>query len=64
MDFDVARFMVMWEEKENEDTHTPYTSPSKISYKKEMETTLFKNVDVADNNHKILSFKGKSSTAS
>ena len=64
MDFDVARFMVMHKEKENEDTHTPYTSPSKISYQKEMEITLFKNADVADNNRKILSFKGKSSNAS
>ena len=64
MDFDVARFMVMQKEKENEDTHTPYTSPSKKEYKKEMATTLFKNVDVADNNCRILSFKGKSSTAS
>ena len=64
MDFDVARFMVTWKEKENEDTHTPYPSPSKKSYKKEMETTLFKNANVVDNNCRILSFKEKSSTAS
>ena len=64
MDFDVAIFMVTWKENENEDTHTPYPSPSKKAYKKEMATTLFKNADVADNNCRILSFKGKSSTAS
>ena len=64
MDFDVTRFMVTRKEKENEDTHTPYPSPSKKAYKKEMATTLFKNANVADNNCRILSFKGKSSTAS
>ena len=64
MDFDLARFMVTRKEKENSDTHTSYPSPSKKAYKKEMATTLFKDANVADNNCRILSFKGKSSTAS
>ena len=59
MDFDLARFMVTRKEKENSDTHTSYPSPSKKAYKKEMETTLFKNANVADNNRIIISFKGK-----
>ena len=64
MDFDLARFMVTRKEKENSDNHTSYPSPSKKAYKKEMATTLFKNANVADNNCRILSFKGKASTAS
>ena len=64
MDFDVARFMITQKEKENGDANTPYPSPSKKAYKREMAATLLKNANAADNNCRILSFKEKSSTAS
>jgi len=64
MDFDVARFMITQKEKEKENGDTPYPSPSKKAYKKEMAATLLKNANAADNNCRIFSFKGKSSTAS
>ena len=63
MDFDVARFMITQKE-ENGHTYTPYPFPSKNAYKKEMAATLLKNANAADNNCRIFSFKGKSSTAS
>ena len=64
MDFDVARFMITRKEKENGHTYTPYPFPSKNAYKKEMGATLLKNANAVDNNCRIFSFKGKSSTAS
>ena len=64
MDFDVARFMTTQKEKENGDTNTPYRSPSKKAYKKEMAATLLKNANAVSNNCRIFSLKGKSSTAS
>jgi len=68
MDLDVARFMITKKEKENGDTLLPSLSsspsPFKKAYKKELAATLFKNANVVDNNCRILSFKGKTSTAS
>ena len=64
MDFDVARCMITQKEKENGDANTPYPSPSKKAYKREMAATLLKNANAADNNCRILSFKEKSYTAS
>ena len=63
MDFDVARFMFTQKE-ENGHTYTPYPFPSKNAYKKEMAATLLKSANAVDNNCRIFSFKGKSSTAS
>ena len=64
MDFYVGRFMITRKEKEKENGDTPYPSPSKKAYKKEMAATLLKNANALDNNCGIFSFKGKSSTAS
>eukprot|EP00253_Pinus_taeda_P027712 PITA_27712 len=66
IDLDVARFMVTQKQKDNNDIHalSPSPSPSKKAYQKEMAATLLKNAGAADNNCRILSFNGKSSTVS
>ena len=69
LDFDVARFMVTRKEKENGHNHRFIVTRKEKengdkTYQKEMAATLFKNANVADKNCRILSFKGKSSTAS
>eukprot|EP00253_Pinus_taeda_P034334 PITA_34334 len=66
IDLDVARFMVTQKQKDNNDIHalSPSPSPSKKAYKEEMAATLLKNAGAADNNYRILSFNGKSSTVS
>jgi len=64
IDLEVARFMVTQKQKDNDDTHalSPSPSPSRKAYKKEMAATLLKNAGAADNNYRILSFNGKSSS--
>lgn len=66
IDLEVARFMITQKQKDNDDTHalSPSPSPSRKAYKKEMAATLLKNAGAADNNYRILSFNGKSSTVS
>eukprot|EP01018_Ginkgo_biloba_P016633 Gb_04843 [translate_table: standard] len=59
MDFDVARFMVMQKEKENDSVETP----SKEAYKMELAASLLKDNNVGHKKSRILAFKRKAPAA-
>eukprot|EP00253_Pinus_taeda_P021381 PITA_21381 len=66
INLEVARFMITQKQKDSDDTYvlSLSPSPSRKAYKKEIAATLLKNARAADNNYRILSFNGKSSTVS